>query len=271
MHTPSARTAADDLWSVHRAAPSDATRNALMEHYLPMVRFAAMRLAGRNGRRPQTGDIEDLVQYGVFGLRDALRGFDPARGVKFETYALQRVRGAMLDGLKSGQWLPREVRQRLARYLAVHEQLLAERGPGHHAQAAADRLGVDAHAVCQFQVQAGRMTVASLHGEDSRQQNDQDDVPRCNTIPDHREEDAADSQQRRDVRDLLLRELTGTERHLMMLYYYENLSMREVGAVLGISGTRVSQMHSDIVNRLRERFATRMQDDAGQTRSCLHV
>lgn len=268
MLTQPQKAVSEGLWSAYWETHDETARNALMEHYLPTVRYAAVRLAGKNDRRAQIGEVDDLMQYGIFGLRDAIRGFDAARGVKFETYALQRVRGAMLDGLKSNQWMPRDVRQRLMRYLQVQEQLLAEHGPGHHTEAVAARLGVDAQAICDLQGHAGRMVVGSLHGEDPHASHD--DVPRCNTIPDYREEDAGEIQQRRDVRDLLLRELTRTERHLMMLYYYENMSMRDVGAVLGISGTRVSQMHSEIVIRLRERFGARMQD-AGEALSCLQI
>jgi len=226
-------------------------------------------LAGRNGRKAQTGDVEDLMQFGAFGLRDAIRGFDAARGVKFETYALQRVRGAMLDGLKASQWMPREIRQEVNRFHTVDEALQGEFGGGLHVQAAADRMGLAADQVMALQAHAGRMMVGSLHAEEA--QLESDDTPRCNTVPDHREEDASLSQQRQDVRDLLLKELTRSERHLMMLYYYENMSMREVGAVLGISGTRVSQMHTDIVSRLRERFGSRLLDRAGQARPVMQI
>src|SRR5690348_4623516 len=95
----SAPPAVETLWSnFWNHGRTDADRNALMEHYLPLARFAAVRLATRHGRRARGGDVDDLLQYGVFGLRDAIGKFDPARGVKFETYCLQRIRGAMLDG-----------------------------------------------------------------------------------------------------------------------------------------------------------------------------
>ena len=263
------RQHAQSLWTSYwSSGRSDRARNALMEHYLPLVKFAAVRLASRNGRHARAGDVDDLMQYGVFGLRDAIRGFDPARGVKFETYCLQRVRGAMLDGLKASQWVPREIRQRLNRFAVVQEELSAQQGAGRHEEAAAGRMGLCTTAIHELQCHAARMNVASLHaGNDLEGQ----DVPASDIVTDTREEEPADAVQRKDVRDLFFRELTRSERHLMMLYYYENMTMREIGAVLGISGTRVSQLHTEIVNRLRQRLGARVTDGAGQARASLHI
>jgi RNA polymerase sigma factor for flagellar operon FliA len=124
----------------------------------------------------------------------------------------------------------------------------------------AERLGVCPTAVAQFQRESASTVIGSLHGLDHPGDRE---VQGADVIPDHREEDPAQLQQRKDVRELFFRELTRAERHLMMLYYYEELTMREIGEVLGISGTRVSQLHSEIVSRLRERFAERMAGRRG--------
>jgi RNA polymerase sigma factor for flagellar operon FliA len=266
---PGNKAPADPLWAAYwYGGQTPAARNALMEHYLPLVRFAAQRLASRGGRRAQPTDVDDLLQYGVFGLKDAIRGFDPARGVKFETYCLQRVRGAMLDGLKTHHWAPRELRQRLTRYAAAHERTQAEAGPGPHFDAIAACLGVCADAVQELEGHAARMVVGSMHLTDAAAA---DDGPGDDCVPDHREEEPSVVLQRQDVRDLFFRELTRAERHLLMLYYYEELTMREIGGVLGISGTRVSQLHTEIVGRLRAKLAPRVTGPAGQSRPALEI
>ncbi|HVT79786.1 MAG TPA: sigma-70 family RNA polymerase sigma factor [Phycisphaerae bacterium] len=237
-----------------------------MEHYLPLVKFAALKMASRNGRRARPGDADDLLQYGVFGLRDAIRGFDPARGFKFETYCLQRIRGAMLDGLKAGHWVPRDLRRNLTRFAAAREQLEGEHGSGFHAQATAQHLGISEDGVHELHSHATRTMVASLSASDETLE-----APADALIPDHREEEAPETLQRKDVRDLFLRELTRQERHLMLLYYYEDMTMREIGQVLGLSGTRVSQIHSDIVARLRSRLAPRVSTPAGEVAPALQI
>jgi RNA polymerase sigma factor for flagellar operon FliA len=270
LHQGETRTSA--LWNAYwESGRSDAARNALMEHYLPLVRLAATRLASRNGRRASAGEIDDLQQYGIFGLRDAIRGFDPERGAKFETYCLRRVRGAMLDGLKSNNWVPRDVRHRLSQFTAAQQLIEAEQGPGLKDEAIASRIGVCTEAIARFQKEAATTLIASFHAGDGEHSHDAGGVQGADIIPDHREEDPALLQQRKDLRDLFFRELTRSERHLLMLYYYEELTMREIGEVLGISGTRVSQLHSEIVARLRERFASRMTDRSGRSRAALEI
>jgi len=267
--TSNKASTAQPLWHDYLSGgKTDAARNALMEHYLTLVKFAAIRLASRNGRSARSGDVDDLMQYGVFGLRDAIRGFDPARGVKFETYCLQRVRGAMLDGLKSNQWLPREIRRRLTQFNRVSEQLHGEYGPGIHCERAAAELGSNPEDVEDLRSHNLRQSVASL---DVPQDSAEEDISVSRTICDPREEDPEQTAQRRDVRELFMRELTRSERQIMILYYYENLTMREIGDVMGISGTRVSQIHTDIVNRLRERLASRVTTPTGAARDCMSI
>jgi RNA polymerase sigma factor for flagellar operon FliA len=245
-------------WQSNRGV---AARNALIEHYLPLVRFAALRLASRNGRRAQSADVDDLVQHGTFGLKDAIRNFDPARGAKFETYCLQRVRGAMLDGLKLHHWVPRDLRKQIARYNVAHEEAIAELGPEAPRDALAARLGVCPETLAELEQGAARMQIGSLHAAEGP-----DADAAADHLADSREEEALLALQREDVRNLFFTELTRSERHLLMLYYYEEMTMREIGAALGISGTRVSQIHTDIVGRLRSRLMGRVRDELGRIR-----
>jgi len=254
------------LWSNFWRTHADADRNALIEHFLPLIRFAALRMASQNGRSAKPGDVDELKQYGALGLRDAIGKFDPSRGVKFETYCMTRIRGAMLDGMKTNRWIPRDLRRQVREYASVQDQLEAEHGAGIDPGMVASRLGVDREVVHDLRAHCGRMSIASLHGMDNV-----NDTPAASHIADHHEEEPAETQQRQDVRDMLLRELTRTERQLMMLYYYEDMTMREIGEVLNISATRVSQIHSDVVKRLRESLASRVTGSTGQAPCALNL
>jgi len=258
----------ENMWITYLASRDAESLNALIVHYLPLVNFAAARLYHRRGGQI---DRDDLIQYGTLGLRDAIRHYDPARGAKFETYSSCRIRGAMLDGLKSNHWVPRDIRQNLTRYAAVQENLQAEFGEGDFEEEAACRLGLDPQAIHNLRTHSQRQSISSLHWDQSHGGPDGEEISRSASVPDHREENASDALHRQTVRDLFLRDLTRSERQLMMLYYYENMSMREVGAVLGISGTRVSQIHTDIVKRLRNRLGSRVLDETGVAQECMGI
>jgi RNA polymerase sigma factor for flagellar operon FliA len=255
------RPDARDLWDRYWAAGrSDAARNALMEFYLPLVKYAAVQVAAKRGggRRAWSGDVDDFLQLGAFGLRDAIRGFDAARGVKFETYAMRRIRGAMLDGLKAAQWLPRDIRKDVKRLAGAEERAAAGDGAAPLA-GMAERLGVRPEAVHALRGHAARMRVGTLDGDAADAGG-----ARLDVLADHREDAPAAAAQRADVRDLFLRGLNRTERRLLILYYYENLSMREIGDVLGISCTRVSQIHTAILATVRERLTERVAGRGGR-------
>lgn len=248
--------ATSQVWSRYLAERKPADRNLLIERYLYLVKIAALKVASR---RPACVDTDDLYQYGVFGLRDAIASFDPERGVKFETYCMQRIRGAMLDGLKSLQWLPRDVKQRLNRYNETRATVEAEDGPAGAASETARRLAIseDDCAKCDHDNHVNAWLSLSQTVKTGR---DNKEVRHMEMLADTRELSTVDEVQRRDVRELFLRELTRSERLVMMLYYYEQLTMREIGDAMGISGTRVSQMHSEIIRRLRERLGQRVLD-----------
>ncbi len=255
------------LWAAYWAGRSEAARNALMEHYYPLVKFAAARLAQRRGRN---AEVEDLVQYGVFGLRDAINSFDAGRGVKFETYCSTRIKGAMLDGLKAQQWLSRDQRTKLTRFSEAQQSLLMETGTPAGDEELAGRIGVCPTAIRRLEREAVGANPLSLFGPCGAQE-DSSETNHAETLVDHREEGVVEQVQREDVKALFLRELTRNERLILMLYYYEEMTMREIGETLGISGTRVSQMHSEIIERLRERVGRRMVERAGKVQVSLDM
>ncbi|MGN6371138.1 MAG: sigma-70 family RNA polymerase sigma factor [Phycisphaerae bacterium] len=249
----------EKLWARYWDGRSEGARNALMEYYYPLVKFAAARLAQRRGR---SVEMDDLVQYGVFGLRDAINSYDPGRGVKFETYCSTRVRGAMLDGLKSQQWLSRDQRQKLTRFSEAQQALRMERGMPAGDEELAGKIGVCPQTIRRLEQEAMGSTPMSLFmpctGQEGHETN------HAETVMDYREEGIVEQLQREDVKAFLMRELTRNERLILVMYYYEEMTMREIGGTLGISGTRVSQMHSEIIERLRERVGRRLVERGGK-------
>jgi RNA polymerase sigma factor for flagellar operon FliA len=253
------------LWAAYWAGRSEGARNALMEHYYPLVKFAAARLAQKRGRNVE---VDDLVQYGVFGLKDAINSFDAGRGVKFETYCSTRVRGAMLDGLKAQQWLSRDQRTKLTRFSEAQQTLLMQHGMPAGDEEIAGRIGVCPTAIRRLEREAVGANPMSLFSPCGGQE---EETSHAETVVDHREEGIVEQLQREDVKALFLRELTRNERLILMLYYYEEMTMREIGDTLGISGTRVSQMHSEIIERLRERVGRRMVERGGRLQVSLDI
>jgi len=254
-------------WSNYWKDRSEAARNALMEHYFHLVKFAAARLYQRRGRRVE---LDDLVQYGAFGLKDSIKSFDPARGVKFETYCSTRIRGAMLDGLKSQQWLSRDQRQKITRFSEAHQSLVMETGLPPDDEEIAGRIGVCPTTIRKLERETIGANPLSLFTP-CRESSDGQESDHAETLVDHREETAVDQLQREDVKAVFLRELTRNERLILMLYYYEEMTMREIGETLGISGTRVSQMHTEIIERLRERLGRRMIERDGRLQISLDI
>ena len=255
------------LWAAYWDGRSEAARNALMEHYYPLVKYAALRLAQRRGRAVE---VDDLVQYGVFGLKDAINSFDAGRGVKFETYCSTRVRGAMLDGLKAQQWLSRDQRQKLTRFSEAQQTLLMEKGAPAGDEELAGRIGVCPSTIRRLEREAVGSSPLSLFASCGGLE-DSNEMSHAETLVDYREEGVVDQIQREDVKEIFLRELTRNERLILMLYYYEEMTMREIGETLGISGTRVSQMHSEIIERLRERVGRRMVEREGKMQVSLDM
>src|SRR6266487_3293189 len=195
------------LWRDYHANPSDELRNQLVENFLPLVKYNAERIWSR---LPDGVELDDLISAGVFGLMDAIDAFDVNRGVKFETYCVPRIRGAMLDELRTMDWVPRLVRSKASKLEETRKALEAE--PGR--------------------------------------------PPR----PDKKAEDPTHRLQNRDLMRLVTRGLNRNERLIIILYYYEDMTMKEIGATLDLSESRVSQMHSSIVARLQAQLAKRQPE-----------
>lgn len=240
-------------WREFRATGQDALRNRLVEHYLHIVRYTAENIAAK---LPDEVDVEDLMSAGIFGLLDAINSFDLERGVKFETYCAPRVRGAIVDELRSLDWVPRLVRHRAARIDETIRALEAEYGRLPTREELRQRMGVTPEMFEKFARDSSAVSLVSLSQKlsdcDSNRELFEQDV-----LQDETSIDPVTEAQKADLREFVERNLTRAERLIVVLYYYEQMTMKEIGATLDLSESRVSQMHSAIVERLRQHLGAR--------------
>lgn len=244
------------IWRQFKSSGDRTLRNTLMETYFPIVRYNAERIGAK---LPQEVESDDLVSAGAFGLMDAIEAFDLERGVKFETYCAPRIRGAMLDELRSMDWVPRLVRSRAHMIERVSRELEALLGRAPSDCELAERLNLPRATFEKLRREATAVTQVSL----SRKHGDNDstkELSEIDVIEDARGKNPSMEVQKRDMRELFTRGLTRAERLILILYYYEEMTMKEIGSVLDLSESRVSQMHSSILTRLKAQFAHRRKD-----------
>ncbi|MEZ6040641.1 MAG: FliA/WhiG family RNA polymerase sigma factor [Planctomycetaceae bacterium] len=228
-------------------------RNRLMERYLPLVRYNAERVWAK---LPEGVDLNDLMSAGVFGLMDAIEAFDMERGVKFETYCVPRIRGAMLDELRTMDWVPRLVRSKASKMEAARKAVEARVGRPPTDVEIAEQMGLPITEFERLKSEASAVNLVSLdkkwYETDSYK-----DVREVDVVQDGKSEDPTEGIQKLDVMKLVTKGLNRNERLIIILYYYEELTMKEIGNTLGLSESRVSQMHSSIVARLKEQLGRR--------------
>lgn len=237
-------------WAKYQKEQDPAIRRRLLNRYLPLVRNVAGRMAINF---PRSVELCDLINTGVIGLTEAFRNYDPDRGVKFETYAVPRIRGAILDELRSLDWVPRSTR---AKAREIELALLSfenveGRAPTDEELAKALNIGVqDLHYALE---DVSKTTLLSLdemifREEDNRQ------VPRIETVEDQKANTTLRKIERDELRAFLvlaIDRLTEQEKLVIALYYYEELTLKEIGEVMKISESRVSQIHTKAVLKLR--------------------
>ncbi len=245
-----------ELWREFKEHPTTPLRNRLVERYLPLVKYNAERIWQR---LPEGVDLDDLISAGVFGLMDAIDAFDLSRGVKFETYCAPRIRGAILDELRSMDWVPRLVRSRAAKLDSASKQLETELGRSPTDDEVAKRLNIPKPAFDKMAKDASAVGLVSL----SRKWFETDsnkDVREIDVLEDKRGADPVREIQRKDLKELITKGLSRAERLIIILYYFEEMTMKEIGATLDLSESRVSQMHSSILARLKAQMADRRKE-----------
>lgn len=244
----------DELWRAYKATADERLREQLILHYSPLVKYVAGRVSVG---LPPNVEQADFVSSGVFGLIDAIEKFDPDRSIKFETYAITRIRGAMIDELRALDWIPRSVRQKaraVERAYATLEAVL--RRTPTEAEVAAE-MGIEIDELHNVFSQLSLANVVALEellhvgGEGDR-------LSLMDTLEDTAADNPVEVAEDRELRRLLARAintLPEREKTVVTLYYYEGLTLAEIGQVLGVTESRVSQIHTKSVLQLRAKLA----------------
>ena len=246
-----------ELWKTFKRDQSDQSlRNRFIEIFHPLVKYNAERIWAR---LPDGVELDDLISSGTFGLMDAIDAYDLSRGVKFETYCVPRIRGAMLDELRTMDWVPRLVRSRTAKVERVRKQFEMETGRKATDREVGERLDVDKDEFKKICRDARPVGVVSLNRKWFETDSSKD-VREIDVVKDTRQENPVTQLQRDDLKLLLTKGLSRAERLIIILYYYEEMTMKEIGITLDLSESRVSQMHSSILARLKAQMQHRSKE-----------
>ena len=242
----------EELWDLYQVAAEkqdqaqlQQLRNILMERHYPLVKYIAERLLQT---LPKSIELDDLVSAGLFGLMDAIRGFDPSRGIKFKTYCTTRIRGSILDQLRSQDWVPRLVRLKASRIEKMLHRLTGEYGREPTHAELARTLEMD-HSDLVKEIQDSRAkTMFSLS---EKWEDDEGSVEKVEVLEDKTAIDPVSELNRRDLMGFITRALTHKERFIIEQYYQYGHTMREIGEMLALTESRVCQIHSNVMGRLK--------------------
>lgn len=222
-------------------------------------------MAGRTAAGlPPHVEEADLISYGLVGLISAIERFDLSRDIKFETYAIMRIKGAIIDELRSLDWVPRSVRARAREVERANAKLEHQLQRAPTDQEIADEMGISLDELNDALLQISHSSIVALDELWSVSDSSGDQVSLMDTIEDPNAPDPSRALDVGDLKDRIadsIAKLPEREKLVIALYYYENLTLREIGEVLGVTESRVSQMHTKAVLRLRSRMAEESFDD----------
>jgi RNA polymerase sigma factor for flagellar operon FliA len=258
--TSDAPSDVEALWSSYKEGSTREVRDQLILHYSPLVKYVAGRVAVG---LPQNVEQADLVSYGIFGLIDAIEKFDPARGFKFETYAIARIKGAILDELRSIDWVPRSVR---AKSRAIEKAYAKLEGELHRTPTDAELAGELTMSEDQLQTTLNQISFIGLVALDEMLSGGDrgDSMTLGDTVADSTEgpSGAYEVEEMRHILADAINRMPEREKIVLTLYYYEGLTLAEIGQVLGVTESRVCQIHTKAVLQLRSRLAASEREPA---------
>ena len=243
----------DALWKRYKQSGRRGLRDQLILQYSPLVKYVAGRVAVG---LPQNVDQADLVSSGMFGLIDAIEKFEPSRGYRFETYAITRIRGSIMDELRAMDWVPRSVRAKSRRIETAIAELEAELHRPPSDEELAEHLALSVEQLQRLLSQISMTGVAALDDLMSASSNSDDSMTLGEVVADQSDgpSDVFESaEQRERLRDAILK-LPERERLVLGLYYYEGLTLAQIGEVIGVTESRVCQIHTKSVLQLRGRL-----------------
>ncbi len=243
----------EQLWKRYKKNRDPEIRNALIRQYAPLVKYVAGKVAIG---MPHNVEFDDLVGYGVFGLFDAIEKFDPGKHVKFKTYAVTRIRGAIFDELRLIDWVPRSVRQKTREIEEAVRHLEASLGRTATDKEIARELGISVKEFEKLMLKISGTSILSLSdvwytGDDN------DKVSIADSIESPQSLNPDIIVEKSEIRQVIIKaigELPEKEKKVLVLYYYEDLTLKEIGQVLEVTESRVSQLHTKAIVRLRAKL-----------------
>ena len=242
------------LWREYRRSKDQGLRDRLIVMYAPLVKYVAGRLGSG---LPAHVDEGDLVSYGLLGLIGAIERYDPDRDIKFETYAMARIKGAIIDELRALDWVPRSVRSRAREIERAIGELEAKLGRAPTDEEISAKIGISPDELEESLTDISRSSIAALD-ELWSVSGEGDQISLLDTIEDPAGARPAEALDETETKELLadaISRLPEREKLVVTLYYYEELTLREIGEVLGVTESRVSQLHTKAILRLKSRLA----------------
>lgn len=244
----------EKLWREFKKTQDEEIREYLIEKYSPLVKYVAGKISTG---MPQSVEFDDLISYGVFGLLDAITKFDIDRGIKFKTYAMTRIRGAIFDELRNFDWIPRSIRQKAKQMEQIVSDLENKMGRPVEDEEIAEEMGLSEDELKELMLQLSGTSMVSLNdiwylGDDN------DEVTIMDTLQSPTANNPEVQIEKEEVKDFIvesIKKLPDKEKKVIVLYYYEDLTLKEIGQVLDVTESRVSQLHTKAIMRLRGRLS----------------
>ena len=243
----------EKLWDAYRQKKTQETREQLIIEYAQLVKLVAGRLSMYLGHNVE---YDDLVSYGIFGLIDAIDKFDLEKNVKFETYASLRIRGAILDQIRKMDWIPRSVRQRQRKIDEAMKQIEMRTGKTASDEELAKQLGLTAEELCSWQTQLKVTNVVSLN--EFEENGPEPMIDSAHPVRFSQPEEVVEEAELKEKLAESLELLTEKERRVIELYYYEDMTLKEISKILEVSESRISQLHTKALNKMRKKMGVYM-------------
>ena len=241
------------IWEKYTKNPTQEMREQIIIEYAPLVKIVAGRLSMYLGGNVE---YEDLVSYGVFGLIDAIDKFDTNKDVKFETYASLRIRGSILDQIRKMDWIPRSVRQRQRKIDEAMKQIEMRTGKTASDEELAKQLGLTDEELCSWQTQLKVTNVVSLN--EFEENGPEPMIDSAHPVRFSQPEEVVEEEELKEKLAESLELLTEKERRVIELYYYEDMTLKEISKILEVSESRISQLHTKALNKMRKKMGVYM-------------
>jgi RNA polymerase sigma factor FliA len=244
----------NELWEIYKKSKNPEIREFFIKQYAPLVKYVAGKIAIG---KPGNIEYEDLVGFGIFGLIDAIEKFDPDKNVKFKTYAVTRIRGSIYDELRSIDWVPRSIRQKLKEVEVAINAVEGKTGKVATDQEIADELKLDIREFYSLMTKISSTSIISLN-ETWNVGDDNDKISIMDTLESNHSITPDIAAEKEEIKQLIINainELPDKEKKVLVLYYYEDLTLKEIGEVLEVTESRVSQLHTKAIIRLRAKLA----------------